>query len=223
MTGRCANARKLDNNTYAERRENAIAIRLHQTDVVTFFADRAIVANSGGWKTHTTKARMNDYLPIRIYQERGQWYWGNNGNKTPFTDGDKIGADGKLQAQKTDCNTELALRKRILKYAKLYAALPLERPGNGDCLFCNAGMRTAEGKTLGDATGDKTHLESHIEEGYVVPSLAYNAMKEAGAGQALYWGVFPEDGKASFITESAKKQLPRWVAKYMYHRFGLPA
>jgi hypothetical protein len=59
--------RKLDRNTYLETRETtngqAVAVRFHQTDIVTFFPDRSIVVKTDGWKTRSTAERIERYLP----------------------------------------------------------------------------------------------------------------------------------------------------------------
>ena len=53
-------------------------VRYHDTDVVTFDS-KSIVLNTGGWRSFTTKARMNQAsnqfdLGYSIYQCRGEWY-----------------------------------------------------------------------------------------------------------------------------------------------------
>jgi hypothetical protein len=30
--------------------------------------------NSGGYRTHTTKKRINQYSPVRIYQKNFEWF-----------------------------------------------------------------------------------------------------------------------------------------------------
>lgn len=73
--GRSKRDRPLANNTRAEYRgSDAIAIRLHATDVVTYHRDGRIVLNSGGWRTVTTRDRINGYSPARVYSEHGVWY-----------------------------------------------------------------------------------------------------------------------------------------------------
>ena len=68
-------SRKLGNNTYLQRREDgSIAVKFHLTDVLAFHADGRTVYQSGGWRTVTTKARMNAYGAVRIITERGVWY-----------------------------------------------------------------------------------------------------------------------------------------------------
>lgn len=69
---------KVANNTRLIRiyGGDAIAIRLWATDVVTYYRDGRIILNSGGYKTVTTKRRMNDWTPpsIMLYQENWDWY-----------------------------------------------------------------------------------------------------------------------------------------------------
>jgi hypothetical protein len=64
----------LGNNTALERRDNGtIAVRLHNTDVVVFHPDYRVVLNSGGFKTKTTKDRLNSYSGHRVYVRKGVW------------------------------------------------------------------------------------------------------------------------------------------------------
>ncbi len=103
LVGRCARSRKLENNTYLERRSlSEIAVRLHSTDVVTFHGDGRVVLNFGGWTTVTTKDRINRYMPSgrHIWSERGQWLLGRNGAYSnplcTFEDGMILHPNGKV-------------------------------------------------------------------------------------------------------------------------------
>lgn len=52
-------------NTRAQRRSpDAIAIRLHRTDVVTFYRDGRVRVATGGWETNTTFDRIRGALPF---------------------------------------------------------------------------------------------------------------------------------------------------------------
>lgn len=90
-------SKKVANNTYAELRllsngvaraplsvqdwedypetHRAVAIRLHKTDVVTYTGDGRLLLSTGGWKTMTTKARINDFTPtgVNVYSLKGDW------------------------------------------------------------------------------------------------------------------------------------------------------
>src|SRR5574340_1843996 len=87
LAGRNAQSRKLANNTYAIRKERAIAIRLHNTEIITFHQDGAITFNSGGWRTVTTKARMNEFSPAIVSQYRGVWSIRMDGMEANYADG----------------------------------------------------------------------------------------------------------------------------------------
>lgn len=75
--------RKIGNNTYLEQvhRDDpsllqGIAVRLHDTQILVFWEDGTIKLDSGGWKTPTTKHRLNGCLPypFGVTQEKGHWY-----------------------------------------------------------------------------------------------------------------------------------------------------
>ena len=81
-------SRKVGNNTYAEiLSDDTVAIKLHSTYVVKIRADGTYTLNSGGWQTVTTKDRINQYSPVRVYQRKFQWYVSLNGKEYPFMDG----------------------------------------------------------------------------------------------------------------------------------------
>jgi hypothetical protein len=73
LQGRCYQLRKIGNNSYLQRRGEAIALLYHSTDVVTFFSDGSIQVSTGGWNTITTRERINWVLPRpwHVYGERG--------------------------------------------------------------------------------------------------------------------------------------------------------
>lgn len=85
---RNANRRKVGNNTYAEiLSDNTVAIKLHNTYVVKINPNGTYTLNSGGWQTSTTKDRINQYSPVRVYQRKFEWYISLNGKEYPFMDG----------------------------------------------------------------------------------------------------------------------------------------
>lgn len=75
-------SRKIRHNTVLYRHANGdIAVRLHNTDVVTFHhpnGERSgqVTFSTGGWHTATTKERINRYAPafVKVYQAKGAWY-----------------------------------------------------------------------------------------------------------------------------------------------------
>ena len=76
--------RELDGREYT-------AIKYHDTEVVVFSAG-AILLDSGGYKTVTTKRRMNQAsdqfdLGFQVYQQKKEWFVDFNGQCVRFSDG----------------------------------------------------------------------------------------------------------------------------------------
>lgn len=159
--------------------DDAIAIRQHETEIVTLHRDNTYELNSGGWRTVTTKARMNEFTPFRIFSKRGVWYVGPSWyDTTEFFDGIMLTSDGKvlnppdpkiIEARKAERKEMLAL---INKYVKGYVnelKQGMPTPDAGDCWLCSMFHDDSE-----------SHFLSHFEEEYYVPSLAVNALRERG-------------------------------------------
>ena len=116
--------KKVANNTYIVSYPDRLAVRFHQTDVVTAFPDGRVVIESGGWRPgggqqdygwrdepgRTTMDRINSWCPSgwKIYKKDKKWYWFNytaNGHhwetdvRFPYTDGDTIQPNGYLKIQ----------------------------------------------------------------------------------------------------------------------------
>jgi hypothetical protein len=79
-----------NNTRLTEYVDGRRTLRLHATDILTWKPDGVIVLNSGGYRTHTTKERLNAFLPlgIRVYQKNYSWYVRQDGKKDiDFVDG----------------------------------------------------------------------------------------------------------------------------------------
>jgi hypothetical protein len=76
--------RKIGNNTYAYiEYDGRVSIELHGTKVVVFSPNGLVKLNSGGYRTHTTKKRINQYSPVKVYQKNFEWFLSDG---TPFED-----------------------------------------------------------------------------------------------------------------------------------------
>lgn len=210
---------RLGHNTYLEYRpERAgaftglepIAVRFHSTDVVIFRPDGTAELRTGGWPTVTTKARLNEYAQgARVYSERGNLMVaprGDGGRYTPpdwahavrFFDGVRINSDGQItnpkEAPQSIFRAQDRMRAMIMHYVRGYVAAlrsakGLPAPSNGDCWGCLFRAQDRSLEPLG--TG---HLSEHFRDRYYVPSLAINALREAGyrdLGIAMQLGILP--------------------------------
>lgn len=232
LTGRNKESRKVANHTYLQRRDaETIAVKLHATDVVTFKSDGRVILNTGGWKTVTTKERMNSFAGLQVSSDKGVWYVSNNGfaSNVPFADGITY-QDGKFSGLGEDPRATIRARERVRKFARDYVeelkAQRMRAPDGGDCWFCL--MFSRDG-----AKPSASHLESHIQEKYFVPSLMRNALDWRGS-QVNKWLVAgcwrlaadANDAEAlqavkSFGQEWQWKQITKTLAQYMFLQMAL--
>lgn len=211
--------RKLKNNTYLEwRGVAAIAVRLHKTDVVTLHEDGSYTLNSGGWRTVTTKDRINTYAPVSLFSDKGEWYvrakrdW--DGPQWGFADGMSVAVygDGKLHvsgavADRAPVRRKVArmVREYVDGFAESVKGKGLTAPGPGDCWGCclaaegprsiptrdGSWHATGPKQSLPPGTRDITgvdHYLSHFEEKYYVPSLVWRAVQRCG-DPAFVWSL----------------------------------
>lgn len=231
LSGRNKDSKKIDNNTYLIRLDNGdIAVKLHNTNVVTYKPDGSVILDSGGWQTNTTKDRMNRYLPFgRISQSKKIWYFQHGEVLITYKDGCGINAKGKLFGGQSEAATKKTLKliEDVKKYAKRFI-IELEkgkigRPSSGDCWYC--AMQTEDGKTLGDSTKDNEHILSHIKTNYFVPSLLFNACKERGisriAEHNLAVMTSGQTVEATQMWDVVKGQVETALIKYISTRLGL--
>lgn len=213
------------NNTRLFEVEGGIAVRLHNTDILTFAPDGRVTYNSGGWRTNTTKDRMNTFGPARIGAADGLWWIHHygSGDVHHYLDGCST-KDGRVLAA-GDAGTardEIALRKSVLKYAAGYQAALLagkvKLPGSGDCLYCQAEQNPA-------APRNPNHIRSHMDERYYVPALARNALNVFNSSPyqdaVLYQLMQGEKPAPSTMHASIAKHIGKLIRRYVQRQLGL--
>jgi hypothetical protein len=66
----------LRNHTSLVRRDSAIAVKYHDTDIVTYNQDGTIVLDNGGWYTTSTCERVTLYNPLGyVCIVQGTWWY----------------------------------------------------------------------------------------------------------------------------------------------------
>ncbi len=99
--------KKIGNNTYLRRRsDDSIGLQYHETDVVTF-TPSGLVLTSGGWRTLTTKERINwalESVGYHVFQDKGAWFIGPLSNPRSkhavrFHDGIRVSYRGTIRAK----------------------------------------------------------------------------------------------------------------------------
>lgn len=232
--------RKSHNNTLVYSLKNGgIGYQLHDTEIMRN-VDGVITLNSGGYKTVTTKSRLNDILPheIGIYQKAGIWYlytgsFNNPNRKTyVFNDGITINCigqfvkDWKVSNHGGDPKDILALYKRVNKFAKAYINALFEgnvsAPDNGDCRYCL--FKDENGVIMGELSKNTDHILNHLEEGYFVPSMLVNAVETFPVSKVAMWTLGDLWGKEKNIVgfiDIAKQQLLSSLRRYIKRQLGL--
>lgn len=226
--------RKVANNTFKyETAQGSTVTRLHLTDIVEHLPEARIKLDTGGWKTATTKARMNDALSYyQIYSDRGVWYVHMRGTTqpaVPFFDGmilpdafDKPAQRAKAdKAAAAQAKLKLAIKKFVDK--TLADGVVVPKPHAGDCWNClmfDKEEEVVRGKNASFViktparNRDNEHLLSHIKEGYMHGSLIVNAYRAAGyVDNSIAFTCFSE--------MPYYKHMRRIVKRYLQKRLGM--
>ena len=238
-------SRKIGNNTYLQRRaDGTIAVKLHATDVLTFHANGRTVYNSGGWRTNTTRDRMNGWGASGHYvlQEKGSWWIEKycsilyrderKASRVGFADGITVGARGKITGGlgEKEGLAERKFSKEVVMYCEEFAAAlvagKVPAPSNRDCWYCSM-HEVGTGKPMGDTISDCTHLLNHIKESHFVPSLLANAiestpnkvstMVKSWIGEAWFNKERILGGCGSIV----QRQVASVLRVYLRRKFGL--
>lgn len=200
-------------------------LRLHDTDIVRILSSKDGEPQryrifTGGWRTNTTRDRINEYTGSRIHAESGYWYVGSG---HVFREGMTLDGFGDPEpAFQTTPDEALAFRERarvldkaIAGYCKGFVrsavdARQLDFPNGGDCWSCS--MRPVDRRSVrGDEPMGVSHLIEHFVEKYYVPSLLFNALLER-----FNWESWQMDTAKLPEKERQAKQEARAVNDYRH-------
>lgn len=210
------------------RADGSRCVRYHHTDVVA--VRRGVVTlDSGGWRTVTTKERINAHngSGLYVYSDRGEWIVKDceTGAEVAYRDGLRFRLrDRRFVNAPSD--SAVRERRRLSRAINAFAAQlrDLERwptlpePNGGDCWFCLMFDRVEPREAprymygVGDRTGpagrgDSSHLLEHVREGYMHGSLILNALRWCGYGEtgiAYYWH---EDRCRDVVSRAVRRYL----------------
>jgi hypothetical protein len=91
-------AKKIGFETYIVRIDDyEIAIKHYRTNIMVIDVTNTITIDAGGYRTKTTKDRLNQFLRCRgaqISQKKGNWYIHGSNGDFEFVDGTEIHGDG---------------------------------------------------------------------------------------------------------------------------------
>lgn len=224
---------RIANNTFRYRTDDGREIiRLHVTDIIEKFPNGKVKLDSGGWKTSTTKSRL-DMSGYQVYSDRGIWKVHDRKRdiSVPFYDGitlpDAFDNAGTQRLAQAKADSQLKLKAAIKKFVTktLPTGKPIPKPDNGDCWYClmfdreepvqNDGISFVGPAAAKPArVRDAEHLRKHVMEGYMPGSLVVNAFRDAGY----------TDQQIGFVVYGYAldhKRVRRLVIRYLNKRLGL--
>jgi len=236
LSGRTS--RKVGHNTTMRREIEAgeaerVILRFHETDIIVYDGgDNSVTLDTDNHLTATTKTRLNDWLPWRVYSQDHVWRIEIDGETYMYADGMRILADGAVEGagSEEEMKAQKKLARDIRRYAQGYAAAFVNRkvpaPSGGDCFYCLF-KEVGSGRSWGEAAGMTDHLISHMEEKYFVPSLLVNAIRYSPVSMfaedyiSRVWGEPEDSGETNehfeAMSDFLEEQLTKSVAAYMRH------
>lgn len=216
---------------------NSVIEATYHGNVVARFFNGYTEYSSCGWKTPTTKERINWFLPEGwgLYQEKSVWYlidrsggW-ETASRYIFKDGIYITSD-KQVGNAGDAN-QYDETKKLIKRIKVYVdgwldaffAGNVPAPSNGDCWGC-AMTSVTTGKTVMGSS----HLVDHMDEQYYVPSLLMRAMEMypvCELSKSVLYCVWGGGGGIAnshqYYNDIFTRDVTRSLTRYMKHEFGI--
>lgn len=156
--------------------ERTLSVRLHVTDVVVYREDGSTSLHTGGWRTVTTKDRLNKHCPPgwAVYSSKGVWYLiHRDGRRYTFHEGITVHAngtvtgDGGQEPQGKKLADDLrAVKEYAAGFLRELFAGRIKPPSLGDCWYCLMRVGQGEGTIQVSSLGGDGQVKSH---GTVVP------------------------------------------------------
>jgi hypothetical protein len=226
--------RKIANNTWRYVRkgwgvkpeEEAEFIRLHHTDIIRKDRQGRVALHSGGYRTVTTKDRINRFSPYRIYSKRGVWYVLGapkagetiSGDGIPFYEGIVL-PDAFKKAPPKAVKGEDRLRSQVARMLKKLDKQPtLPQPSPGDCLFCQIAAQPGHAQRLNNDC-----VREHLKENYLHGSLLVRAVLARSYGDPAVvwhmrthgWSEFSEGKRTgkNYYKGDMKRDLKRFLCQ----------
>lgn len=223
--GRDRADRPVGNNIRLQRRsDTTIALRYHATDIVVYHADGRVQMFSGGWRTYTTKERLNTYTPTIVHQTDGEWFvrsglWNDaEASVHVFDEGITWLPDGSLTGglDITEATRKQDHARKVRRDVRSFVnsitpdrILSAWQNTAGDCLLCRVDCNS----DVASVTAD--HLASHVEEGYFMASLAYAAIRRSRGNPDIVMSRIYGDAQRGRVGDLLRKPLAKYLRAHL--------
>jgi len=194
--------KKIARKTYLRRQNGDAVIRFWDTDIITISPDNVYTLNSGGYRTLTTRGRLNSFSPAIVIPDKGLWYVCDGQTATLriiFADGIQVNCNGVVLGGEGSQELPKVLRKVNRLVSRYIAGYAVDVMKNGlqedtirDCRYCL--MKDINNPKDKEPMG-YDHYLCHFEEKYYVPSILLKAVfEEVGyRSPALVWKMMKAD------------------------------
>lgn len=224
-------SRKTQHNTYLQVRDrdaddiiDTVALLLHETDVL-LFDETGITYNTGGWRSKITKERMNEYGPLIIFQDKGEWWCSQPGSNYRenkdlhwlYFDGMKVDYKGNL------LNPRNALEREVASLSKRYMKRKIDA-----WLTWVEGQLDA-GKSLYSCLGDDSGCEAEgtefllycIDNYFYDPIILFDGAERRGIptqiGVEIRCGLRPSGEQFGEVDRSERAELRKTLRAGIQH------
>jgi hypothetical protein len=234
------------NNTRVLRiNDVTVGIKLHNTVIIEYTKQGTIRLNTNGWKTVTTRERMNRFQDkFSIFSEKFIWFlvyedtYLYKDGMTLFPNGDVMLPNGKIAKpfNKNDLKRMKSLKRKVNVYCDKFIDKffnhQIPQPSGADCWHC-CFFDSKTGKSWGDLSHNSNHILNHIQQKYFVPSLLNNAIQETeDVGTynlapidkhniAYCWKSNGWESQKLIFDDITRKRLKLILRRYISKRVGL--
>lgn len=215
--------RPIANNTrVTQLGEGTIGIKLHNTYIIKYHENPhldcidygdLIELDTGGWKTVTTRDRMNRFCPLHVWTDRGvmyvsasNWYELRNNSDEPkvyhfkdhmfFKPNDRefyIKKEGQLVKLKPYSKKDEQKKRKQLKaidtfirnYINKLTSGKMDQPGAGDCFYCQGDSNPNCTIEFGTLSKDEGYKKSEFPN----PDHLIKHMKEKYYVPSIIWSA----------------------------------
>lgn len=185
--------------------DGARRIRLHETDVLTFHPNGALTIDTGGWNTHTTRARLREFLPrgFNVWTHRGELTLSHPKGETRFRESCYIGPRGAVKPDMTPraLDSDRRLLDAFMRHVRKTGLPSIEESGGDPWVF-----------SPGQVTPDV--MRDWLESRYFTRRFCQLALAHAGLTETGQWLFMHDaDQRGGKLDATTLRRIRRYARK----------
>lgn len=107
--GRCLNSKavfvfkNLVKTCFVEGKNGDYYLTYHGSKIITYHPDNSFTLSSCGFRTKTTKHRLNEFGPVKVFQKNNDWFIKTPTGSVIFFDGIRVDSFGNIWEDQICC------------------------------------------------------------------------------------------------------------------------